>query len=150
MQESFGARLKRTTMKIIKIFIITLIVVGSAVFAFYYWGVYDEGVRAGIVLRISKKGMLFKTHEGQLNLETFGALKGANPIMEAFDFSVESNQEQVLKDLQEVALSGERVNLHYVKRYASFPWRGDTKYFIIKVERLNHVAPPLPPTPVQP
>lgn len=103
-----------------------------------YWGVYDEGVRAGTVLRISKKGMLFKTHEGQLNLQTFGALKGTSPIMESFDFSVEGNEEQVLKDLESVALSGERVNLHYVKRYAIFPWRGDTKYFITKVERTSH------------
>lgn len=102
-----------------------------------YWGVYDEGVRAGNVLRISKKGMLFKTYEGQLNLQTFGALKGANPIMESFDFSVEGDNEQVIKDLEAVALSGERVNLHYVKRYSTFPWRGDTKYFITKVERVE-------------
>jgi hypothetical protein len=102
-----------------------------------YWGVYDEGVRAGTVLRISKKGMIFKTYEGQLNLNTFGALKGANPIMESFDFSVTPNDEQVIKDLQAVALSGERVNLHYVSRYLTFPWRGDTKYFITKVERLG-------------
>jgi hypothetical protein len=82
--------------------------------------------------------MLFKTYEGQLNLQTFGALKGANPIMEAFDFSVEGDEEQVLKDLEAVALSGERVNLHYIKRYSIFPWRGDTKYFVTKVERLGH------------
>jgi hypothetical protein len=146
-QESLGSRVKRTTMKVIKVMIISIIIVGSGLFAFYYWGIYDEGVRAGNVLRISKKGMLFKTHEGQLNLQTFGALKGANPIMESFDFSVESSNEDVLKELQEVALSGERVNLHYVKRYTTFPWRGDTKYFITKVERLGHAQPPAAPEP---
>lgn len=130
--------MKSTTKKILKFILILAIVSGVAMFSFYYWGVYDEGVRAGNVLRISKKGMLFKTHEGQLNLQTFGALKGANPIMESFDFSVEGDEEQVLKDLQDVALSGERVNLHYIKRYATFPWRGDTKYFITKVERMGH------------
>lgn len=135
---SFGQQVKSTTKKILKFILILAIVSGVAMFSFYYWGVYDEGVRAGNVLRISKKGMLFKTHEGQLNLQTFGALKGANPIMESFDFSVEGDEEQVLKDLQDVALSGERVNLHYIKRYATFPWRGDTKYFITKVERMGH------------
>ena len=134
-RRSFGEKVKHTTKKAVKIIIITAVVVGIAVFSFYYWGVYDEGVRAGNVLRISKKGVLFKTYEGQLNLQTFGALKGANPIMEAFDFSVESSDEQVLKDLEEVALTGERVNLHYVKRYTTFPWRGDTQYFIKKVDR---------------
>jgi hypothetical protein len=48
---------------------------------------------------------------------------------------VEASNDQVLKDLEEAALSGERVNLHYIKRYKIFPWRGDTKYFIIRVER---------------
>jgi hypothetical protein len=128
-------RLKGAAMRVIKITFITLLILGCAVLSFMYWGVYDEGIRAGVVLRISKKGMIFKTHEGQLNLQTFGALKGANPIMESFDFSVEGSEEKVLKDLQEAALSGERVNLHYVKRYTTFPWRGDTKYFIVNVER---------------
>jgi hypothetical protein len=117
--------------------LIVVVIVAIAFLCLAYWGVYDEGVRAGTVLRISKKGMVFKTYEGQLNLQTFGALKGANPIMEAFDFSVSGADDQVIKDLQSVALSGERVNLHYVSRYVTFPWRGDTKYFITKVERLG-------------
>jgi hypothetical protein len=134
---TFGQRLKRRTLKALKIILIVIVVVGGSILAFMYWGVYDEGVRAGNVLRISKKGMMFKTYEGQLNLQTFGALKGANPIMESFDFSVEPSNDQVIRDLEAVALSGERVNLHYVKRYAIFPWRGDTKYFITRVERVG-------------
>ena len=106
--------------------------------AFFYWATYESGVMAGKVLRISEKGMIFKTHEGKLNLETFGALKGTSPIAESFDFSVESTETEVLKQLEEVALSGERVNLYFVKRYITFPWRGDTKYFITKVERAGN------------
>jgi hypothetical protein len=136
--QSFGQKVKRTTKKVVITVLVLTVITGVIWFSVLYWGIYDEGVRAGNVLRISKKGMLFKTYEGQLNLQTFGALKGANPIMEAFDFSVESDEEQILKDLEAVALSGERVNLHYVKRYATFPWRGDTKYFITKVERVGN------------
>jgi hypothetical protein len=134
--QSFGHSVKKTVFKILKIVIALAIVTGLIIFSFKYWAVHDEGVRAGTVLRISKKGILFKTYEGQLNLQTFGALKGSpSPIMESFDFSVESSDEQVIKDLESVALSGERVNLRYIKRYSIFPWRGDTKYFITKVER---------------
>ena len=132
---SFGQRVKRTTRKVVKYTLIAALIISAIILSFSYWGVYDEGLRAGTVLRISKKGMIFKTYEGQLNLQTFGALRGANPIMEAFDFSVEPDNDQVIKDLEAVALSGERVNLHYVKRYVRFPWRGETKYFITKVER---------------
>lgn len=136
-QETFGSKVKRTTRKVVKIVIISVLVVGAAVFSFYYWGVYEDGVMAGKVLRISKKGMLFKTYEGKINLETFGALKGTSPIAESFDFSVEKSDTELIKKLQEVSLSGERVNLYFVKRYAVFPWRGDTKYFAVRVERLG-------------
>lgn len=134
---TLGQRIKSTARRVVKILVTIIFVTGLGFVSFMYWGVYDEGVRAGTILRISKKGMLFKTYEGQLNLETFGALKGANPIMEAFDFSVEGSEEEVLKQLQEAALTGERVNLHYKKHYTTVPWRGDTKYFIVKVERIK-------------
>lgn len=106
-----------------------------AIVCFLYFGTYDEGVRAGNVVRISKKGIVFKTYEGQLNLQSFGALKGTTPFAETFDFSVINSKEDVVRELEAVALSGDRVNLHYIKRYAKFPWRGKTKYFITEVER---------------
>ena len=133
--ETFAQSLKRKSKKVFRIIIGGILVVLIALFLFYNYAVYDEGVRAGIVVRISKKGVIFKTYEGQLNLESFGALKGTNPIASTFDFSVEGGDEQVIKDLEAVSLSGERVNLKYVKRYGSFPWRGETQYFITAVER---------------
>lgn len=136
--QTFGERVKRTTRKIMKIALITLIIGGGIVFAFLYWSTYEDGVMAGKVLRISQKGVIFKTYEGKINLETFGALKGTSPIAESFDFSVEKSEQALIKELEAVALSGERVNLHYIKRYVSFPWRGDTKYFAVKIERLGH------------
>ena len=135
--ENFGQKVQRKTISILKKTLIILVVVGIAVFAFLYWATFESGVMAGKVLRLSEKGVIFKTYEGKLNLETFGALKGASPIAESFDFSVEGSQQEVIKTLQEVALSGERVNLHFNKRYAQFPWRGETKYFVTEVERLK-------------
>jgi hypothetical protein len=134
-KESLLESLKRKSKKAFRIFIASLIVLLIGVFLFYNYAVYDEGVRAGIVVRISKKGVIFKTYEGQLNLESFGALRGTNPIASTFDFSVSGSDESVIKDLEAASLSGERVNLKYIKRYGSFPWRGETQYFIIQVER---------------
>lgn len=122
-------------MKIIKRLLLALLVVLLIFIAFSYWGVYESGVMAGKVLRITQKGVVFKTYEGKLDLETFGALKGTSPIASTFDFSVESKEKEVVKQLESVSLSGERVNLHFKKRYMKFPWRGDTKYFITEVER---------------
>jgi hypothetical protein len=133
--ESFGNRVVRKTKSFFKKVLLVVIVLGLIAFAIIYWGTYDSGLMAGKVLRISKRGMVFKTYEGKLNLETFGALKGTSPIAESFDFSVEGNKPEVIKMLEEAALSGERVNLHFEKRYMAFPWRGETKYFITEVER---------------
>jgi hypothetical protein len=121
--------------KILKRVVLIGILIAFAIIAFLYWGTYESGVMAGKVLRISEKGFVFKTYEGKLSLESFGALKGVSPVAETFDFSVESSEETVIQQLNEVALSGERVNLHFKKRFMTFPWRGDTKYFITQVER---------------
>ena len=135
--ESFGQKAKRKTISFVKRLALIVVTLALIVFAFLYWGTYETGLMAGKVLRISEKGVLFKTYEGKLNLETFGALKGTSPIAESFDFSVDGSEKDVINALQEVALSGERVNLHFKKRYAIFFWRGETRYFITQVERLK-------------
>ena len=135
--QGFGQRVKRTTRKVVRLFIITALIVLVGGLSFLYWGTYEDGVMAGKVLRISEKGVMFKTFEGKINLETFGALKGTSPIAESFDFSVEKSEQDLIKELETVALSGERVNLYFVKRYVTFPWRGDTKYFATRIERLQ-------------
>jgi len=133
--ENIVQKSKRVALKITKRVLIALTLLLLLVFAFFYWGKYENGLMAGKVLRISEKGFIFKTHEGKLNLETFGVLKGTSPIAESFDFSVENSEQEVIKQLQEVSLSGERVNLYFTKRYMVFPWRGESKYFVTKVER---------------
>jgi hypothetical protein len=134
MKSSQNPRKKRHFFRNLLIIILVLVI---GISAFTYFGIYDEGVRAGTVLRISKKGIIFKTYEGQLNLDSFGALKGTTPFAETFNFSVEKNKPDVVRELEAVALSGERVNLHYIKRYVGFPWRGETKYYITQVERVG-------------
>lgn len=108
---------------------------------FLYYGTYSEGVRAGTVIKLSRKGVLFKTWEGQLNIRSFGAVNSNNSLSETFEFSIESDQEHIIKSLEEVSLSGERVNLHYIERYRVLPWRGSTRYFITKIERSPQKKP---------
>lgn len=122
-------------MKLVKRLLLIVLILGVAVLSFAYWGTYEKGVMAGKVLRVTEKGILFKTYEGKISLDSYGALKGVSPIAETFDFSVEADQTELIQKLSDVALSGERVNLTFVKRYMRFPWRGDTKYFVTQVER---------------
>jgi hypothetical protein len=128
-------------MRIVKRILIIILIVFIGFLAILYWGTYEKGVMAGKIVRISQKGIIFKTYEGKLNLETFGALKGTSPIAESFDFSVERGNKELIKELEEVALTGERVNLHYKKRFMSFFWRGNTKYFATGIDRVKPQNP---------
>lgn len=123
--------------KWLKRFLWVIIIGALLVFTYAYWGTYSEGIRSGMVVKISKKGWIFKTYEGQLNLQTFGANKSPNLVSESFEFSVEGDQSDVIKTLEEASLSGERVSLKYTERLAKFFWRGETKYFVTEVERLK-------------
>lgn len=118
---------------------IVLVVLGTVgIVSFFYFAVYEDGVMAGRVLSVTQRGMLFKTYEGKLSVESFGSLKGVSPIAETRDFSVESKEQEVIKELEKVAASGERVNLRFIRRYRTFPWRGETKYFVTKVEHVGN------------
>jgi hypothetical protein len=130
-----------------KQFLKRLLLLGLALFIavmlFIYYAQYSSGVRSGVVVKISEKGVIFKTAEGQLNLQSFGAIKqDANQLSEVFEFTVEGDRQDIFRELEEVSLTGERVSLHYIERYARLPWRGDTKIFVERVERnKNPVVP---------
>lgn len=124
--------------KIVKWAVALLIIGFVGLYSFYYFAVYEEGVMAGRVLSITQRGMIFKTYEGKLSVESFGSLKGVSPIAETRDFSVEGDQKTVITDLESAAAEGSRVNLRFIRRYRSFPWRGETNYFVIGVEKTSH------------
>ena len=107
--------------------IVLLLIFGTT--SFFYFGSFSIGDRAGVVIKISQRGYVFKTWEGEMNLNDQG-----NTI-EKFEFSVENDQEKVIKDLKDAALTGERIRISYIERYRTFSWRGDTKYFITEVIR---------------
>jgi len=121
-------------MSIFKKIVIVLIVITIGVMAFFYFGVYSEGTRAGVIMKVSKKGVIFKTWEGQMNLETFGSIKSDNIVSETFSFSIKKGNQVLFDKLNDAALSGNRINLKYIERYSILFFRGDTKYFAVGIE----------------
>ncbi len=112
--------------------VVALIFLG--LFAFFYFANYSTGTRAGVVMKISKKGVMFKTHEGMLDIGT---------INDPWEFSVASSETDVLKQLDAAQRSGERVQLHYREKFAKFFWLGDTQYFVTQVDRITQATPPI-------
>lgn len=130
-EDTFFQRTKRKTITFFKRLLLILVLALLAFLAFAYWGTVESGVIAGRVLKISEKGLLFKTYEGRLSLESSNR---AGSLSETFDFSVAAKDSLVIHTLQEAALNSERVNLHYSKHYMKFFWRGESKYFATQAE----------------
>jgi hypothetical protein len=106
-----------------------LIVLASLIFSAYAWvslsWSYSTGERAGLMQKISRKGWLCKTWEGELLLTS---MPGAIP--EKFEFTVRDD------DLanQLVEHTGQRLVLTYAQ-HKGVPSScfGDTEYFVEKM-----------------
>ena len=113
--------------KFLGIFLSVLIAIIIVYFLFIYYVTYSEGYRSGELVKISHKGVVFKTWEGEIS-------QGVSEA-QTFVFSVENSEKDVINSLKE--MQGETVKLTYKERFSTFPWLGDTKYFVTKVEKTN-------------
>ncbi|CAL2079320.1 6-phosphogluconate dehydrogenase [Tenacibaculum sp. 190524A02b] len=110
--------------KILVLILAIITLIATLYYAFIYFIPYSEGVRSGELIKISYKGVMVKTWEGEISQGISGA--------QIFSFSVEDNKKKVIENLQK--FQGRYVKVHYKERFGSFFWLGDTKYFITKVE----------------
>ena len=109
--------------KIIGIFIGVLVIGISLYFTIMYYATFSEGFRSGELIKISNKGMVFKTWEGELSQGIAGA--------QIFKFSILDSDQKIIQEMKD--MQGEYVKVTYVERYKTFPWWGDTKYFITEI-----------------
>lgn len=92
---------------------------------------FSEGSRVGTVTKFSKKGILFKTWEGELS--TYAKGKAATAMINTFEFTVKDSN--IINEIQQAMNNGIDVTLYYEEKFIIFPWEGDTKYFITKVHK---------------
>jgi hypothetical protein len=89
-----------------------------------HWS-YSEGERVGILQKISRKGWICKTNEGELALYI---VSGVSP--QVWDFTV--RDDAIAQQMN--AHLGERVRLHYAEhRGVLTSCFGDTQYFVDQV-----------------
>ena len=103
---------------------------------------YSEGERVGVLQKLSRKGWVCKTYEGELAMYL---VSGMGP--QIFSFTV--RDPKVAAQLNVVL--GERVRLHY-DEHRGLPSScfGDTRYFVDRVDRVDGGGelPALPGSPV--
>lgn len=110
--------------KFILITIVTLVLGIAGYFAVLYNFTYSEGERTGELIKFSHKGYIFKTYEGEISKGIAG--------VQLFRFSVLDSDQEVIAALN--AAQGKYVKVHYIERIKTFPWWGDTTYFVTEVQ----------------
>jgi hypothetical protein len=95
---------------------------------------YSDGERTGTVTKFSRKGLICKSWEGEMQMEGFRT-GGAGGRLQANLFVFSAEDPSVVPTIQAAQHSGERVTLRYRQEAFVGPCRADTKYFIVSAER---------------
>ncbi|TFH49167.1 MAG: hypothetical protein E4G92_02325 [Bacteroidia bacterium] len=123
--------------KFLRISIFILVIVAAAIFYWRHYYVFGEGVKAGDLNFLVKKGYIFKTWEGRLIQTGFKTpVPGAMQSNE-FDFSIKGDS---LATILERA-SGKFVELRYKEYIRPLPWRGMSNYVVIEVLAIREINP---------
>lgn len=109
-------------LSVIILFIIYVLICGMT---------YSKDSRTGIVVKLSQKGYLFKTYEGEMNLDEMTADEVTLLPTKVWNFSIQKNDTAVFNAISRS--QGQQVHLFYDQVLKSFFWQGETKYFVTKV-----------------
>lgn len=119
-----------------KLFILSAVLLTSLISLTSCSENYSNGERIGVITQFSQSGILFKSHEGHLNVTQTG-MNSSVP----FDFSIDNDREDplVVATLDSAAQHGWKVKLIYHETLGKnwFHNRGETSHFVTRVEVLE-------------
>lgn len=131
-EKSIGQSVKGFFKKVLLFFIVLFIL--SCIGTYFYFNyTYSEGNRAGVLIKFSQKGYIFKTNEGELNLGSINAVNGSGIVNSAWPFSV--TDKNIAKQLSN--MEGKMIKVHYKEKIKNLPWQGETKYFVDSVTEVK-------------
>lgn len=128
--QEIGKKAWRGTKRVLLFALVLGVLILAVYTGFNYAWTYSDGTRSGILIKVSKKGYVFKTYEGQLNAGGLQANQQGQVIGNLWEFSVTSDE--VYQKLQ--SYEGKQVILHYEQYRKAFPWQGKTTYFVDEVK----------------
>lgn len=107
--------------------ILLVLAAGGYLLFIFTWS-YSDGDRAGYLQKISRKGWICKTYEGELAMTT---VPGVAPVL--WTFSVKMWDDPLARQIN--GLLGKKVVLHYREfRYLPSTCFGETSYFVDSVK----------------
>lgn len=120
-------------LKKILVGIVFLLVLALVITFLVFNFTYSEGSRAGVLMKFSKRGYVFKTYEGELNTGGVGNIANTAQVNQVWNFSVKNQGFADTLHLYE----GKRVILFYQQKIKHLPWQGETDYFVNKVQEVK-------------
>ena len=112
--------------KFLTILLLSIVIISGVWFAWHFYWVFGEGVKAGQLNNFMKKGYVFKTYEGKL-IQT--GLKGGVPgSVQSNEFRFSVTNDSVASHM--MSNSGKEFELHYKEYMGALPWRGATVYIV--------------------
>ena len=112
-------------MKKLKIIAILVLVLCVMIAPFYL--TKSEGDRAGVITKLSRKGYVFKTWEGEM-------VQGSFQVMTSTVWNFSVTDREAVEKVRKAMESGKRVSASYKQVMLRNPFRGETDYFVTDVK----------------
>jgi len=115
---------------------IAIIVAALVIFIFArYFYPFGEGVKAGELNYVVKKGYIFKTYEGKL---IQSGIRSKTPgSVQSYEFEFSISNEAVAQKL--MVNSGKIVLLHYKEYIGAVAWRGYSNFVVDSIVSIKDV-----------
>jgi len=114
------------------LYLLLLLVIGGAGYVWVCGWTYSNGTRSGNLIKISRKGVIWKTYEGQLNLGGFqSGEEGISGNIWSFSVPKQEIYEKITQ------YEGQKVKLSYRQVYKNMPWQGKTDYMVYDIQVLD-------------
>ena len=115
--------------KFYSISIVVILIFLGIIFWWRYYFVFGEGVKAGSLNFLVRKGYVFKTWEGRLIQTGFKTNVPGQINSNEFNFSISNDS---IAHILERA-GGTEVELRYKEFLHPLPWRGMTNYVVVEI-----------------
>lgn len=124
-----------TRKKTISILIAVILLFVAGLVYYKYFFVFGEGVKAGELNYVVRKGYMFKTYEGKLIQSGIKSRQTGTLQNNEFEFSI-ANKEIAEKMM---ANSGKFYELHYKEYKNTLPWRGFSVYVVDSIYSVKDI-----------
>lgn len=111
--------------------LVAAVLLAGFIYVKFYF-VFGEGVKAGELNFVVRKGYIFKTYEGRAIQAGFGKGKGTNAgAIQSYEFDFSITDKAIADSL--MRCGGKTVELHYKEYLGALPWRGKQEYIVDRI-----------------